>query len=106
MAPKRITKVLFRVPIKSYQDFDISRDKDSIVIIGINPVKWIDITNSCDTVLKKSQASSGYYCAIVHDKKLVAACGFGQPPIILNGKYKIERVPDGNVSFRVFMKNV
>ncbi len=77
--------------------------------------QWKDITDECHLMLVKSQQSSGYYAAIrvnegdFQGTKTIARFGF---PIgdnqwwVCKSGYKIEKVPDGTISFRIFKKAV
>ena len=74
--------------------------------------EWIDVSMECYTELIKSQSSSGWYITLKHSYKgqdvRVAVLGLSPNNRVRmespNGNYKIEKVPDGRISFKVLMK--
>lgn len=79
------------------------RDNEIVIQKNSEPV---DVTTECTAELVESMHSSGYYCAIKHKGKTIAALGVDSfsAHLIKNAKYYLVKSPGAIVSFRV-MKN-
>lgn len=62
-----------------------------------------DVTSECTVELRKSGESDGYYVSVNHNGKSIIALGLDENSkvIIRSNGYRLEKSPDGHVSFRV-----
>jgi hypothetical protein len=62
-----------------------------------------DVTDECTAEIRKSKSSEGYYIALVHEGKAIIAFGLDENSkyIIRSNGYRLEKSPDGHVSFRI-----
>ncbi len=110
-----VNAVLRAVPLQELGDFE---EKQTLIMMEIDVPEWMDVSNRITIALTKSKSSSGYYVALwdnpehslpvmigrigYHGHILGTDRSFGFGPVITKKGYKIEKVPDGTISFKIF----